>query len=186
MEKDGEDDLTAIGRWRLATKELFVEFAEQLFGYALLVREDDTIAKPISEQPASNQARPVEEKMKFSRGSPSFTLMADWELVEGYYEFVQARVGRTYYTMSELNRTKTLLSLDKVVVSPAGNGVRRTSALAQKPDGRGAPHWAAGPSKPCEADFRELNRGTLFRIKWEEELRSKFFCPATRMPSLWS
>ena len=53
------------------------------------------------------------------------------------------------------------------------NGVRRASALAQKPDGRGASHWAVGTSKRCEATFREPNRGALSRIKWNRSLWQK-------------
>ena len=55
------------------------------------------------------------------------------------------------------------------------NGVRKSSASVQKLDGRGAPHWAAGTSKRCEAAFRELKRGTPSRTKWSRNLCQNCF-----------
>jgi hypothetical protein len=105
-----EEALASKGKWRKATQELFVEFAEQFFGYLLRLKHDGTLVDEHAVPPVKEQAR-LASGMKFWTGSLSFSLMAEWKFIEGFYDFVRGRTDRTYYTMADLNHTKTLLCL---------------------------------------------------------------------------
>lgn len=158
FDDESEDALNENCRWRRATRELFAEFVEQFFGYLLVRSSDGNVVQP---RQHGTSVQPL-RTMEFEKESLSVTLLCDWDLVEKLFKFVQTRTGRTVYTMSELNRTKTLLSLyTRYMIRFAEDATRH-------------PYWIARHAEQVESgaekEFLNLVEKEVKRKWWQKQL----------------